>query len=204
MVRSEKQYLFKLCGGLPTLYDTVGYPKTIFFGSGDNPSSGAIIPARSPAEVTEILTCISELDDIWLELYNAQKAGHISMSKWYEDIANNWYHSRFIPYLNKYGEQFVPPSIRVEVSVFEEMCAKSGGILNVGRTSFTPLKWVRVPRGYNFEVSQMPYRTPAEMIVESVSIKQFRQLCAEVIARENWSDQRIEYEFYSYGNGPLH
>ena len=202
MVRYEKQYFFKVCGGLPPLYDCAGYPKTVFYGFDNNPSSVAIIPTRSEAEGTEILKCITELDEIWLDLHNAQKANHISMAKWYEDTANNWYHSHFIPYLNKYGEQFVPPSIRKKVSIFEEMCVKSGGILEVGRTSFTPLKWVWVPCGYNIGSSPYPFRTPDEIIVQSVSIEQFRQLCAEVIAQENWSDQLIEYEFYSYGNGP--
>ena len=37
------------------------------------------------------------------------------------------------------------------------------------------------------------------MIVQSVSMEQFRQLCAKVIAQENWSDQLIEFEFYSLG-----
>ena len=96
----------------------------------------------------------------------------------------------------------MPPSIRKKVSIFEEMCVKSGGILEVGRTSFTPLKWVWVTCGYNIGSSPYPFRTPDEIIVQSVSIEQFRQLCAEVIAQENWSDQLIEYEFYSYGNGP--
>jgi hypothetical protein len=202
MLRSEKQYFFKLCGGLPAFYDMAGYPKTIFYGFNDNPSSAAIIPAKSDSEATELLKCISELDEIWINRYNAQKAGHISMAEWYKDTANNWYHSHFIPYLKKYGEQFVPPSIRKKVSIFEEMCVKSGGILDVGRTAFTPLKWVWVPSGHNIGSSQYPDRTTDEMIVQSVSMEQFKQLCAKVIARENWSDQLIEYEFYSYGNGP--
>ena len=41
------------------------------------------------------------------------------------------------------------------------------------------------------------------MIFQYVSIEQFRQLCSEVIVQENWSDQLIEHEFYSYGNGPM-
>ena len=196
---APKQYLFKLCGGRHTLYD-FSYPKTIIYGFLDNPSSWAFIPARSPSEAAEICDSISELDTMFIDLFNAQKAGHISLAKWYEDVANKWYHPRFIPYVNKYGEQFVPPSIRRQVCLFEEMCAKSGGILDVGRTSFTPLIWVRVPRGFNPDGSQnVPYRIPDEMVLESVTIEQFRHLCAEVIDRENWSDERIEYEFYSCG-----
>ena len=45
--------------------------------------------------------------------------------------------------------------------------------------------------------------TDEKMIFQYVSIEQFRQLCSEVIVRENWSDQLIEHEFYSYGNGPM-
>ena len=194
------QYFFKVCGGQPTLLYDAGYLKTVFYGFEDNPSSAVIIPARSEEESMEILNCIIELDKTWIDLNNTLQAGHISMGKWYEDTANNWYHSKFIPYLNKYGEQFVPPSIRKKVSIFEEMCVQSGGILDVGRTAFTPLQWVCVPCGHNIGSSTYPYLD--EMIAQTVTMEQFRQLCAEVIARENWSDQLIEYEFYSYGNGP--
>lgn len=194
------QYFFKVCGGQPTLLYDAGYLKTVFYGFEDNPSSAVIIPARSEEESMEILNCIIELDTTWIDLNNTLQAGHISMGKWYEDTANNWYHSKFIPYLNKYGEQFVPPSIRKKVSIFEEMCVQSGGILDVGRTAFTPLQWVCVPHGHNIGSSTYPYLD--EMIAQTVTMEQFRQLCAEVIARENWSDQLIEYEFYSYGNGP--
>ncbi len=194
------QYFFKVCGGQPTLLYDAGYLKTVFYGFEDNPSSAVIIPARSEEESMEILNCIIELDKTWIDLNNTLQAGHISIGKWYEDTANNWYHSQFIPYLNKYGEKFVPPSIRKKVSIFEEMCVQSGGILDVGRTAFTPLQWVCVPRGHNIGSSTYPYRD--EMIAQTVTMEQFRELCAEVIARENWSDQLIEYEFYSYGNGP--
>ncbi len=60
----------------------------------------------------------------------------------------------------------------------------------------------QTPSGHNIGSSQYPDRTTDEMIVQSVSMEQFKQLCAKVIARENWSDQLIEYKFYSYGNGP--
>ena len=57
----------------------------------------------------------------------------------------------------------------------------------------------QTPSGHNIGSSLYPDRTTDEMIVQSVSMEQFKQLCAKVIARENWSDQLIEYEFYSYG-----
>lgn len=137
MALSEKQYLFKLCVGLPTLYDWAGYPKTIFYGSSSNPSSAAIIPARSDPEGTEILTWISELDEIWLELYNAQKASHISMAKWYEDTANNCYHSRFITYLNKNSSCLLP---LVRQCRYLEKCVYSReGFLMLGGLHLHPL-----------------------------------------------------------------
>jgi hypothetical protein len=45
----------------------------------------------------------------------------------------------------------------------------------------------QTPSGHNIGSSQYQDRTTDE------------KLCAKVIARENWSDQLIEYEFYSYG-----
>ena len=58
----------------------------------------------------------------------------------------------------------MPPSIGKAVSVFGEMCVQSGGILDAGRTSFTPLKWVWVPRGYNIGTSEYPCRTTVPLM----------------------------------------